>query len=96
MPITHKSIIDKLNTLKNILLLEKAQDYSDSAVIGGLDRFIGKLRDDLNSPEIKSSHVDLQKSDLFSSSYTDMTSSDRHIWIEKSLSYLESVFNVIS
>ena len=59
MPITHKSIIDKLNTLKNILLLEKAQDYSDSAVIGGLDRFIGKLRDDLNSPEIKSSHVDL-------------------------------------
>ena len=93
MPITQKGIIDKLNTLRNILLLEKAQDYSDSAVIGGLDRFIGKLREDLNSPEGESSRTNLQKSDLFSSAYTDMTLQDRCKWAEKSLFYLEQVFN---
>ena len=71
----------ELNTLKKILSLERQKGYDDTAVIGGLDRFLARwLEGPPPSPTIK----------LPTQGYAGITSTQRKRWVEDTLMLLNA------
>ena len=65
---------DKLRTFANILRLERQQGFRDRAVIGGLDAYLRRWRDEL------------QPTANLSGSYAEMSVEQRRRWAEATLS----------
>jgi ATP-dependent DNA helicase RecG len=80
-----------LNTesLRKILELEREKGYTDSAVIGGLDRFLhrwsGQAIESISSPKLLAEFRRLRLDD---SKYAEMTSPHRQRWIEEILAFI--------
>ncbi|MFC1964586.1 ATP-dependent DNA helicase RecG [Chloroflexota bacterium] len=73
--------------LQKILELEKKKGYADSAVIGGLDRFLrnwaGQFAESIHSPNLLASFRHLVSSD-----YASLTKQQRKEWMRKMLGFL--------
>ena len=67
---------DKMRTFANILRLERQQGFRDRAVIGGLDAYLRRWRDEL------------QPTTGLSRSYAEMNAEQRHRWIEATLAQI--------
>ena len=56
----NRSLPSQLDVFQKILILEGSKNYSNSAVIGGLDRFLDGIRTELTALAIE--HPDLLSS----------------------------------
>jgi len=78
--------------LRKILELEREKGYSDSAVIGGLDRFLhrwsGQAIESITNPQLLSR---FQKLRLVNSSYASLTKEQRKQWVDSVLDFLAEV-----
>lgn len=81
------SVQPQLGPLRKILELEGARGYDDTAVIGGLDRFLERRRPDLIAT---SGHPDLEE--LLKVSYGTLSHSERRDWIGSLLVALEGIW----
>ena len=83
-PTSRKAPPPHPESLRKILDLEKRKGYKDTAVIGGLDRFLqGKATD------ISATLGDGAAGELLNVSYSSMTASQRREWVDRCLSRLE-------
>ena len=73
-----------LDSFKNILKLEQAHDYDNTAVIGGLDGFIQRWYDELNA--LFQQQSDAQA--LLLCSYDDLNSAKREDLVKRWLRLL--------
>jgi len=76
--------------LRKVLALEQNKDYTDSAVIGGLDRFMRKwaerAAESITTPrQLKNFH----QLNLLNSSYASMTKPQRQDWVKSILDFLD-------
>ena len=74
-------MIPEIEPLRKILELEKARGYRDSAVIGGLDRYLVRLRGEARS-------VEGPLSGLLLESYSELDRARREQWVESVLGQL--------
>ena len=78
-----------IGSLRKILELEQQKGYPDSAVIGGLDRFlyrwIGQAAGSLNSPKLLTRSSELN---LVNPGYASLSQGQRARWVEGVLSFL--------
>ncbi|TES84858.1 MAG: DNA helicase RecG, partial [Dehalococcoidia bacterium] len=81
-----------IESLRKILELEREKGYTDSAVIGGLDRFLhrwaGQAIESITSPELLSQFRRLRLDD---SKYAAMTQPHRRRWIEEIIGFLSEL-----
>ena len=81
-----------IESLRKILELEREKGYTDSAVIGGLDRFLhrwsGQAIESITSSELLSRFRRLRLDD---SKYASMTQPHRQRWIDEILSFLSEL-----
>jgi len=78
-----------IGSLRKILELEQQKGYPDSAVIGGLDRFLyrwaGQAAGSLNSPKLLTRSSELN---LVNPGYASLSQGQRAGWVEGVLSFL--------
>jgi ATP-dependent DNA helicase RecG len=78
-----------IESLRKILELEREKGYTDSAVIGGLDRFLhrwaGQAMESIASPKILAEFRRLRLDD---SKYAEMTPPHRQRWIDEIFAFL--------
>ncbi len=78
-----------IDSLRKILELEREKGYTDSAVIGGLDKFLhrwsGQAIESIASPELLSQFRRLRLDD---SKYAAMTQPHRQRWIDEIIGFL--------
>jgi len=76
--------------LRKILELEHEKGYVDSAVIGGLDRFlrrwVGQAIESITSPQLLSQ---LHRLHLVDSNYASLTKQQRKEWIRSVLDFFD-------
>ena len=81
-----------IKPLRKILELEHEKDYADSAVIGGLDRFLrrwaGQAMESLASPQLVKRFRQLH---LIDSDYASLTKQQRKQWVDEVLHFLSEV-----
>ncbi|MBA7639594.1 ATP-dependent DNA helicase RecG [subsurface metagenome] len=81
-----------IESLRKILELEREKGYTDSAVIGGLDKFLhrwaGQAIESVTSPELLSQFRRLRLDD---SKYAAMTQPHRQRWIEEIIGFLSEL-----
>jgi ATP-dependent DNA helicase RecG len=81
-----------IESLRKILELEREKGYTDSAVIGGLDRFLHRWSaqaiESITSPELLGQFRRLRLDD---SKYAAMTQPHRQRWIEEIVSFLSEL-----
>ena len=80
----HSSVQSQLGPFRKMLELEGARGYNDTAVIGGLDRFLERRRPDLIAT---SGHPNF--AELLMVSYASMSPSQRREWVGNLLAVLE-------
>ncbi len=87
-----KALLINVEPLRKILELEREKGYSDSAVIGGLDRFLhrwsGQAIESITNPQLLSR---FQKLRLVNSSYASLTKEQRKQWVDSVLDFLAEV-----
>jgi len=85
-------LVLNIESLRKILELEREKGYTDSAVIGGLDKFLhrwsGQAVESITSPELLSQFRRLRLDD---SKYASMTQPHRQRWIDEILSFLSEL-----
>jgi len=74
--------------LRKIIELERKKDYLDSAVIGGLDKFLHHWAGQINNPQLLSRFRGLH---LEKPSYTSLTKQQRQQWLDSLLGFLAEV-----
>ncbi len=81
-----------IDSLKNILELERQKGYTDKAVIGGLDKFLhkqaGQIRQSINDPQLSSRFDALN---LARSNYSACGLDERKRWIANVLEWLDKL-----
>ncbi|GAI28203.1 unnamed protein product, partial [marine sediment metagenome] len=81
--------------LRRILELEHKKGYADSAVIGGLDRFLGhwanQAIESITNPQLLSR---FHKLHLVSPNYASLSKQQRKQWIDDTLNFLTEVEHV--
>jgi len=81
-----------IDSLRNILELERQKGYTDKAVIGGLDKYLhtqaGQIRQSINDPQLVSSFDEL---DVARSSYSTYSLDERKKWMVKVLGWLDKL-----
>ncbi|MFQ5933544.1 MAG: ATP-dependent DNA helicase RecG [Dehalococcoidia bacterium] len=79
-----------LQQLKKVLVLEQRKGYSDEAVMGGLDGFLERWRQDLSDADVPLVvNGRLATSLLPRSSYSAMTKAQRRKWLDGTLKRLD-------
>ena len=79
-------------SLRKILELEENSGYKDKAVIGGLDQFLKRWREDITVPVNSPSHsilaneIDL----LLNTGYSSLSKEERARWVDKALKLLKN------
>ncbi|MFC2033515.1 ATP-dependent DNA helicase RecG [Chloroflexota bacterium] len=85
-------MLENVEPLRKILELEQQKDYSDSAVIGGLDRFLwnwaAKVADSITSPSLLSRFHKLVKS-----GYASLDRQQRKEWVGSMLLFVAEADN---
>ena len=81
-----------IESLRKILELEREKGYTDSAVIGGLDRFLhrwsGQAMESITSQQLLAEFRRLRLDD---SKYAEMTPPHRQRWIEEIITFLSQL-----
>jgi ATP-dependent DNA helicase RecG len=81
-----------IDSLRNILELERRKGYTDKAVIGGLDKYLhkqaGQIRQSVNSPQLLSGFDGLN---LARSNYGSYTVDERKRWIANVFGWLDKL-----
>jgi len=81
-------VID-IEPLRTILQMECQRDYANTAVIGGLDRYLSRwareTRDKINSPQLLAHFNELQ---LTEPSYATCIAEKRKTWVKDILDWL--------
>ncbi len=84
-----------IESLRTILQLEHKRDYSDTAVIGGLDKFLHKwarqIEEQVNSPHLLTRIKELK---LAKSNYKDWDKEKRREWVAEVLNLLVGLNNL--
>jgi len=84
-----------IEPLQKILQLEHKKGYVDSAVIGGLDKFLhnwaGKAQDAVRSPQLQDRFLELH---LINSDYASLSVEQRQKWAKKVLSFLTELESI--
>jgi ATP-dependent DNA helicase RecG len=79
-----------IDSLRNVLELERRKGYSDKAVIGGLDKYLhrqaGPIRQSINNPQLLSEFDELN---LFRSDYGSYSLGERKRWMAKVFNWLD-------
>ncbi len=87
-----RTLATNAESLRKILELEHKKGYVDSAVIGGLDRFLlnwaGQAVESITSPHLLNR---LHKLHLVNSSYASLTKQQRKDWVKGVLDFLAEV-----
>ena len=87
-----KNGISGLEALRKVLELERRKDYTDRAVIGGLDEYLhrqaGRVREDIGDPDLADEFDELS---LGSSGYGSLDADERKRWIAQILDCLGRV-----
>jgi len=87
-----RTLAINVEPLQKILELEHKKGYLDSAVIGGLDRFLrnwsGQAMESITSPQLLNR---FQKLHLINSSYASLTKQQRKEWVKGILDFLAEV-----
>jgi ATP-dependent DNA helicase RecG len=85
-------VLTKVESLRKILALECEKGYADSAVIGGLDRFLrrwtGQAIESITSPQLSTNFHRLH---LDASNYASLTKQQRKQWIDEVFDFLSEV-----
>ena len=77
-----------VGSLRKILELEIKKGYSDSTVIGGLDKFIRQWADKtIDAVTDRSLLVEFQKLHLRDSKYSSLTTKQRELWVKTILAF---------
>ena len=77
-----------VGSLRKILELEIKKGYSDSTVIGGLDKFIRQWADKtIDAVTDRSLLVKFQKLHLRDSKYSSLTTKQRELWVKTILAF---------
>jgi len=78
-----------IDSLRNVLELERRKGYTDKAVIGGLDKYlhkqVGQIRQGINDPRLLASFDELN---LARSDYGSFDVDERKRWMSRVLSWL--------
>jgi len=81
-----------IDSLRNVLGLERQKGYTDKAVIGGLDKYLhtqaGQIRQSVNNPQLLKSFDELN---LANSNYCSYGVDERKRWITKVFGWLDEV-----
>jgi len=77
--------------LRKILELEHKKGYLDSAVIGGLDKFLRRWTESVNSPQLLRRFREIHP---VKSSYASLTEQQRQEWVAALLSFLAGIEQV--
>ena len=81
-----------VDSLRDVLELEKQKRYADKAVIGGLDRYLhkqaGKIRQNVANPQLLASFAELN---LANSNYSSWDTAKRKKWITSVFDWLDKV-----
>ncbi|MFW6102120.1 MAG: ATP-dependent DNA helicase RecG [Chloroflexota bacterium] len=81
-----------IDSLRNVLELERRKGYTDTAVIGGLDKYLHKqaeqIRQSINNPQLLSGFDELN---LAESSYGSYGVDERKRWIANVFSWLDKL-----
>jgi len=81
-----------IDSLRNILELERQKDYTDKAVIGGLDKYLhkqaGQIRQSINDPHLLGGFDELN---LARSNYSTYSLAERRRWMAKVLDWLDKL-----
>jgi ATP-dependent DNA helicase RecG len=81
-----------IDSLRNVLELERRKGYTDKAVIGGLDKFLhkqaGQIRQSINNPQLVSGFDELN---LANSNYGSYGVDERKEWMTNVLGWLDKL-----
>ncbi len=77
-------------SLRKVLQLEKQRDYADTAVFGGLDKFLRNWSAGA-AESVKSPRLLAKFQKLFKANYTAMTREQRMAWIQDVLKFLDDM-----
>jgi ATP-dependent DNA helicase RecG len=81
-----------IDSLRNVLELERRKGYTDTAVIGGLDKYLhkqaGQIRQSINNPQLLSGFDELN---LAESNYGSYGVDERKRWMVNVFSWLEKL-----
>ena len=81
-----------IDSLRNILELERRKGYTDKAVIGGLDKYLhkqaGQIRQSIDDPELLRGFDEF---DLARSNYSSYELDERKGWLENVLNWLDKL-----
>ncbi|MEA1872395.1 MAG: ATP-dependent DNA helicase RecG [Chloroflexota bacterium] len=81
-----------IDSLRNILELERRKGYTDKAVIGGLDKYLhkqaGQIRQSINDPQLLSGFDELN---LANSNYGSYGVAERKLWMTNVLGWLDKL-----
>jgi len=81
-----------IDSLRNILELERRKGYTDKAVIGGLDKYLhkqaGPIRQSINNPQLLRGFDELN---LARSNYGSYGVDERKRWMANVLGWLEKL-----
>jgi Predicted kinase related to dihydroxyacetone kinase len=81
-----------IDSLRNILELERRKGYTDKAVIGGLDKYLhkqaGQIRQSINNPQLVSGFDELN---LAKSNYGSYDVDERKRWMANVLGWLDEM-----
>jgi len=84
--------VTDINSLRNILELERRKGYTDKAVIGGLDKYLhkqaGQIRQSIDDPQLLSGFDEL---DLARSNYSAHGLDERKKWMANVLDWLDKL-----
>ncbi|MBA7569776.1 ATP-dependent DNA helicase RecG [subsurface metagenome] len=80
-----------IGPLRKILELEHKKGYLDSAVIGGLDRFLRRWTESVNSPQLLRRFREIHP---VKSSYASLTEQQRKEWVDALLVFLAGIEQV--
>jgi ATP-dependent DNA helicase RecG len=81
-----------IDSLRNVLELERRKGYTDKAVIGGLDKYLhkqaGQIRQSINNPQLVSGFDELN---LVNSNYGSYGVDERKEWMANVLGWLDKL-----
>jgi ATP-dependent DNA helicase RecG len=81
-----------IDSLRNVLELERRKGYTDKAVIGGLDKYLhtqaGQIRQSINNPQLLSGFDELN---LAKSNYGSYGVDERKRWMANVFSWLDKI-----
>jgi len=84
--------LSDIDSLRNILELERRKGYTDKAVIGGLDKYLhkqaGQIRQSINDPQLLSGFDELN---LAKSNYSACDLNERKRWMANVLDWLDKL-----